>query len=92
MNNELIKYDNDGVELEVNVSLEEETVWLSLNEISLLFERDKSVVSKHIKKIFEEGELNEKRVVANSATTAADGKTYNVTYYNFIIFILTIQE
>jgi hypothetical protein len=59
-----------------------ETLWLSLNEIAELFGRDKSVISKHLKNIFEEGELTRESVVANHATTAADGKTYDVDFYN----------
>ena len=50
-----------------------QTAWLSLNQMAELFDRDKSVISKHIKNIFEEGELKPDSVVANFATTAADG-------------------
>ena len=87
MSYEIIKFENENVELEVNVSPKEETVWLSLNEMCLLFDRDKSVISRHIKKVFEEKELNEEQVVAQNATTAADGKTYNVTYYNLDVIL-----
>ena len=87
MNYELIKFENGGLELEVNVSPEEETVWLTLNEMCLLFGRDKSVVSRHIKNIFKEGELDEERVIAKKATTAKDGKTYEVTFYNLDVII-----
>lgn len=59
MGYELIKFENGGVELEVSVSPEEETVWLSINEMCLLFERDQSVISRHIANIFKEGELDE---------------------------------
>ena len=52
-----------------------------------LFQRDKSTISRHIKKIFEEGELQRNSVVANFATTAADGKVYNVDYYNLDVII-----
>ena len=58
------------------------TLWLSLNQISELFQRDKSVISKHLKNIFEDAELERDAVVANHATTAADGKVYQVDYYN----------
>ena len=87
MSYEIIKFENENVELEVNVSPKEETVWLSLNEMCLLFDRDKSVISRHIKKLFEEKELNEEQVVVQNATTAADGKTYNVTYYNLDVIL-----
>lgn len=52
-----------------------------------LFQRDKSVISRHISNIFKEGELDKKSVVANFATTASDGKTYNVTYYTLDVII-----
>ena len=52
-----------------------------------LFQRDKSVISKHITNIFNEGELSRNSVVANFATTAADGKTYSVDYYNLDVVI-----
>ena len=87
MNYEIIKFENGNVELEVNVSPEEETVWLSLNEMCLLFGRDKSVISRHIKKVFEENELEKTRVVAKNATTGPDGKTYQVDYYNLDVII-----
>ena len=87
MEYEVIKFENDNVELEVNVSPEEETVWLSLNEMCLLFDRDKSVISRHIRNIFKEGELDENRVIAKNATTASDGKTYMVDYYNLDVII-----
>ncbi len=63
------------------------TVWLSLNRIADLFERDKSVISRHIANIFDDRELAEDSVVANFATTAADGKTYQVEYFNLDVII-----
>ena len=59
MNYELIKFENGGLELEVNVSPEEETVWLSKEQMSKLFGRERSVISKHIKNIFSEVEIDE---------------------------------
>ena len=64
-----------------------ETVWLSLDQMADLFQRDKSTISRHIKNIFREGELDRNSVVANFATTAADGKTYQVDYYNLDVII-----
>ena len=87
MSYEIIKFENDGVELEVNISPEESTVWLSLNEMCLLFGRDKSVVSRHINNIYKEGELDRDQTVAKNATTALDGKTYDVSYYNLDVII-----
>ena len=71
----------------LSVFIENETVWLSLDQMATLFSRDKSTVSRHIKNIFEEGELEAKSVVAKNATTAADGKTYQVDYYNLDVII-----
>jgi len=66
----------------INVILDNDTVWLNLNQISTLFERDKSVISRHIRNVFKEKELERNSVVAKIATTANDGKTYRVEYYN----------
>jgi prophage maintenance system killer protein len=66
----------------LDVRLERESVWLSLNQLADLFERDKSVISRHLRNVFKEGELERSAVVAKNATTAADGKTYQVEYFN----------
>ena len=76
MKNEIIIFENQNVKLEVN--MKDETVWLSLEQLALLFDRDKSVISRHIKNILKE-ELDSS-VVANFATTAKDGKIYQVDY------------
>lgn len=62
--------------------LEQDSVWLSLNQIAALFERDKSVISRHLGRVFRDEELDRQAVVAFYATTAADGKTYQVEYFN----------
>lgn len=72
---------------QIEVEFDKETVWLTLNQISELFDRDKSVVSRHIKNIFIAEELNENSVVAKNATTASDGKIYQVDYYNLDLII-----
>ncbi|MFN3397616.1 MAG: virulence RhuM family protein [Sulfurimicrobium sp.] len=71
----------------IDVRLEHETVWLSLMQMSALFGRDKSVVSRHLRNVFTEGELNREAVVAKFATTADDGKTYQVDHYNLDVII-----
>lgn len=76
----------DGV-LRLYVSFDDETVWLSLNQLVDLFERDKSVISRHIRNLFSEGELERDSVVAKNATTAKDGKVYQVDYYNLDVII-----
>ena len=81
-NTELIIYQTEDGKTKIDVHMENETVWLSLDQMADLFQRDKSTISRHIKNIFTEGELEKKAVVANLATTATDGKTYHVDYYN----------
>ena len=84
--NEIILYQPDST-ISLEVRLEDETVWLSLDLMAELFQRDKSTISRHIKNIFSEGELKRDSVVANFATTAADGKNYLVDYYNLDVII-----
>ncbi len=83
MKNEIILFENQNVKLEVN--MKDETVWLSLDQLATLFGRDKSVISRHIKNVLKE-ELDSS-VVANFATTAKDGKIYQVDYYNLDMII-----
>lgn len=88
LNNSNIEiYQSEDGKTELNVQLDRETVWLNLNQIVKLFERDKSVVSRHISNIFKENELDKRSVVAKNATTAADGKTYQVDYFNLDVII-----
>ena len=83
----IIIYQSQDNQIRLDVRLENETVWLSLDQMAMLFGRDKSTISRHIKNIFEEGELNVQAVVANYATTANDGKNYQVAYYNLDVII-----
>ena len=76
----------DGI-TKLEVTLQNDTVWLSLDQMSELFQRNKSTISKHIKSIFDEGELVKNSVVAKFATTASDNKTYQVDYYNLDMII-----
>lgn len=82
----VIYQSTDGI-AKIDVLLQGETVWLTADQMAGLFQRDKSVISRHIKNVFETGELSEKSVVAFFATTAADGKVYNVAYYNLDMII-----
>ncbi|MDD5802650.1 MAG: RhuM family protein, partial [Solobacterium sp.] len=75
------------MELEVSVSEDRNTVWLSLDQMAELFSRDKSTISRHIRNLFNEGELDKNSVVAKFATTASDGKTYQVDYFNLDVII-----
>ena len=85
--NQIIIYKTEDGVTKIDVRLENETVWLSLDQIAELFQRDKSTISRHIKNVFEEGELQKDAVVANFATTATDGKTYQVDHYNLDVII-----
>ena len=84
---EMIIYQTDDGAVKIDVRLANETVWLPLDLMAELFQRDKSTISRHIKNIFGEGELSPDSVVAKFATTATDGKTYQVEYYNLDVII-----
>jgi prophage maintenance system killer protein len=84
---EVLIYQSPDGQTSIDVKLEDDTVWLNLNQISSLFERDKSVISRHISNIFKEGELERNSVVAKNATTGTDGKVYQVEYFNLDLII-----
>jgi len=84
---EIILYQTEDNRTRIEVRLENETVWLTQAQLADLFQRERSVITKHIRNIFEEGELVEKAVCANYARTAADGKTYQTVYYNLDVII-----
>ena len=73
--------------MELKVPINNETVWVNRNQLSELFDRDVKTIGKHINNVFKEGELNKFSVIANFATTASDGKTYNIEYYNLDVII-----
>ncbi len=83
----IVIFKTEDGKISVDARFDSETVWLSLDQMAALFERDKSTISRHIKNVFEEGELRSESVVANLATTAADGKVYQVDYYNLDVII-----
>ena len=85
--NSIIIYTTEDGLTKIDATFDGDTVWLSIDQMAELFQRDKSTISRHIKNIFTEGELNRDSVVANFATTAADGKTYQVDYYNLDVII-----
>lgn len=86
-NGNIIIYQSKDGQIKVDVRFEKDTVWLSIDQMSVLFGRNKSTISRHIKNIFEEEELSPQSVVAKFATTAADGKTYQVDYFNLDVII-----
>ncbi len=83
----LLLYRTEDGRTRLEVRVQQETVWLSLNQMAEQFQRDKSVISRHIKNVFDEGELARERVVANFATTAADGKNYATKFCNLDVII-----
>ena len=87
-NYELIKFRDNEFELDVNVSPEEDTVWLTKDEIALLFDRDRTVISKHINNIYKEGELDEKSTRAKNAhVPQSRNRLYESNYYNLDVII-----
>ena len=87
---EVIMYQTDDGQTKIEVTFEDETAWLSLKYMTELFQRDKSVISRHIKNIFAEGELDENSTVAFFATVQNEGDrtvTRNVAYYNLDVII-----
>ncbi len=84
---EFLLYETEDGSSRVEVRIVGETVWLNLLQLAELFGRDKSVISRHIKNIFEEGEVQRESVVASYATTGADGKTYQVDHFNLDVII-----
>ena len=84
--NQIVVYQpNKTVRLDVR--LENETVWLTQEQMALLFGRDQSVIARHVGNIFKEGELDKNSVYAKNAYTASDGKTYQVAFYNLDVVI-----
>lgn len=87
---EIILFQTQDGDSRIEVKLVNETVWLSLNQMAELFERDKSSISKHIKNVFKEGELHENQTVAKFATVQTEGKksiTRQIEYYNLDVII-----
>ena len=87
MENQIVIYKNNDGNIECSVNLRDNTLWLSLDQIATVFQKNKSTISRHIKNIFVTEELDKDSVVAFFATTANDGKTYNVAYYNLDMII-----
>ncbi|MCD8382999.1 MAG: virulence RhuM family protein [Clostridiales bacterium] len=84
---EIIIYKTEDGVTKIETTFDGDTVWLSIDQMAELFQRDKSVIGKHVRNIFKEGELVKESVWAKFAYTAADGKTYQVDYYNLDVII-----
>lgn len=90
LNNKELIYQTETGSLEIKIDNQKETIWLNLNQISALFNKDKSVISRHLKNIFESGELNEEETVAFFATVQKEGKKTverNICYYNLDVVL-----
>jgi len=83
----IIMYTTEDGVTKIEVTFNHDTVWLSIDQMAELFQRDKSVIGKHIGNIFKEGELAKEAVWAKFAYTASDGKTYQVDFYNLDVII-----
>ena len=86
-NNQILIYQNTDGNIKIDVRLDEETVWLTQEQMTTLFGKAKSTISEHIKNTFEEGELDENSVVRKFRTTASDGKNYATNHYNLDMII-----
>lgn len=86
-NSNMIIYTTEDGLTKIETTFDEDTVWLSIDQMAELFQRDRSVIGKHIRNIFKEGELEKDSVWAKFAYTASDGKVYNVDYYNLDVII-----
>ena len=86
-NGSIILYQTEDGKSRIEVTLCNDTVWLTADQMAELFQRNKSTISRHIKNVFEDGELNPDSVVAFFATTATDNKKYQVAYYNLDMII-----
>ncbi|WP_208985071.1 RhuM family protein [Maledivibacter halophilus] len=84
---EIILYQTEDGQTKIEVTMEEDTVWLSQAQMCELFQKGKSTISEHISNIFKEGELKKDSVVRNFRTTAVDGKKYDVKHYNLDVII-----
>ena len=83
----IIMYTTEDGVTKIEVTFDHDTVWLSIDQMAELFQRDKSVIGKHVRNIFKEGELAKEAVWAKFAYTASDGKTYQVDFYNLDVII-----
>ena len=85
--NSIIIYTTEDGLTKIDATFDGDTVWLSIDQMAELFQRDRSVIGKHVRNIFKEGELQKESVWAKFAYTAADGKVYDVDYYNLDVII-----
>jgi len=92
MNSEIVMYQTEDGLTKIEVTFENDTVWLSIGKMAELFQRDRSVIGKRIRNIFKEGELERNSVWAKFADTASDDKDYQVDFYNLDVVISMIYS
>ncbi|MBV6484230.1 MAG: hypothetical protein KFKLKKLM_00723 [Flavobacteriales bacterium] len=84
---QIVIYKASDGQTQIDVQLQNETIWLNRQQLSVLFDRDIKTIGKHLNNVFKEGELEQKIVVAKFATTAKDGKSYETEHYNLDVII-----
>jgi len=84
---DLVLFTSQDGAISVSVAVDRDTIWLNQQQMAALFEKERSVIAKHIRNAINEGEVDEQEVRANFAQTAADGKTYQVAFYNLDVII-----
>lgn len=84
---EIVIYKKDNGQNDIEVKLEDNTVWLNQEQLVKLYNSSKSNISEHIKHIFEEGELDENTTVRFFRTVVSNGKSYNIKYYNLEMIV-----
>jgi hypothetical protein len=86
-NSNILMYTTEDGLTKIEATFDNDTVWLSIDQMAELFQRDRSVIGKHVRNIFKEGELDKNSVWAKFAYTASDGKSYDVDFYNLDVII-----
>ena len=86
-NSNILMYRTDDGLTKIETTFENDTIWLSIDQMAELFHRDRSVIGKHVRNIFKEGELDKNAVWAKFAYTALDNKSYDVDFYNLDVII-----
>jgi hypothetical protein len=89
---EVVLCEAPGGGVRVDVRLVNDSVWLSLNQMAELFGRDKSVISRHLRSVFASGSSTGRQLLQKVAATAADGKTYKVTYFSLDAILSRISS
>ena len=84
---QIILYQTDDGQTKIQVKMEDETVWLTQDQMAELFNKGRTTITEHIQNVFKEGELDEKSVCREFRRTGTDGKEYGVKHYNLDVII-----